>query len=71
MEVLRDDSVPYDIIAAIDEYSPVFENQQWANLQVIVEDFLKNLKTEALEALGNLKVSDDSDKRLGQLYFGV
>ena len=63
MEVLRDDSVPYDIIAAIDEeLSPVFENQLWANLQVLVEDFLEFLKTEALVALGSLKNPDDSDE---------
>ena len=65
MEVLRDDSVPYDIIAAIDEeLSPVFENQLWANLQVLVEDFLEFLKTEALVALGSLKNPDDSDEDL-------
>jgi hypothetical protein len=61
MEILRDDSVPHDIIA-IGEHSPVFDIQLWAKIKVLVEDLLENdLKLMALESLNTCLVSDDSE----------
>jgi hypothetical protein len=61
MELLRDDSVPHDIIA-IGEHSPVFDIQLWAKIKELVEDLLENvMKPMALESLNTWPVSDESE----------